>query len=846
MSGVLAPLGALFRHTRSSAPEADEILLLSFNHDLAFFEKAALAVVQLTGARITVVADAAMAHHDVYAVRRAGTAYLPGLAHCSGSFHPKLVVVASADRATVGVGSGNLSMAGWQGNDELWSWHHATAEVGSTVIPAVGNWLSALAGPVSVSTPVAEALRRIGALLAGFLTNDDASRLVDTLSGPIIDQLPAGPVDELNVYAPFFDPNAAALSALIERLEPVVLRVGYQPTMTKINGAAVAELIGAKGEIRALPEERYRHGKVIEWVASGQRWALTGSANISAAALLSTVSSGGNVELGVIAPTDDTLMPAGAVTAAAHLASVEYKATTPSAGPVTVVLAATRSPNGVDLEFVRPLRSAGRIEVSEVNWPPDYWEPIASVITGQPGTVVRDAPGGSRIRVRFDDGSLSAVAWVTDLARVQRTRAAVRSGPRPPELGEVFSDVAAAEKFFQLNLDRQKSIPAPQLYAEGTRTGGRALPTVESWEEYLDRCAGRVGAYTFAFSFGLPLPTQQADHSVQVRVSDWDDDTLDDDAEALEGDTTEDADIDEQRRLVSPQLSQAQERVRSRYRSFARRMIHDWVAPDPQERLLALRSALLLVAGGAWDYTEEDWRPLVLDGIEQLLIEDAGPKYAEAAASLGLLALSIVKNTLSSWGRGLVEGRYARTLDRVADVLIEANPERVAEYADGLTRRFPASARPEIAMAIAERLTADELDNALDDLADQGVAVERAGRIVDLTKPVPDPLLGALWALAAIEEAAPLAVRCASTDGRFVNVLWRPPDLVVIESTKPGARWTRHYRYKAGRRPGADIRLNSRLDGDWCVATTSVREPLPAIATELLDELGVAQVSAPS
>ncbi len=205
-----------------------------------------------------------------------------------------------------------------------------------------------------------------------------------------------------------------------------------------------------------------------------------------------------------------------------------------------------------------------------------------------------------------------------------------------------------------------------------------------------------------------------------------------------------------------------------------------------------------------------------------------------------------MKNTLSSWDRGLLEGHYARTLDRVADVLIEANPERIAEYADGLTRRFPASARPEIAMAIAERLTAaDELDNALEDLA-QGVAVERAGRIIDLTKPVPDPLLRALWALAAIEEAAPLAVRCASTDGRFVNVLWRPPDLVVIESPKPGARWTRHYRYTAGRRPGVDIRLNSRLDGDWCVATTSVREPLPAIATELLEELGVAQVSAPS
>lgn len=65
MNGVVAPLGALFRHAKDPRPAADETLVLSFNHDLAFFEKAALGVAQLKGARITVVADAAMAHHDV-------------------------------------------------------------------------------------------------------------------------------------------------------------------------------------------------------------------------------------------------------------------------------------------------------------------------------------------------------------------------------------------------------------------------------------------------------------------------------------------------------------------------------------------------------------------------------------------------------------------------------------------------------------------------------------------------------------------------------------------------------------------------------------------------------------
>lgn len=176
-AAVLAPLGAMFRHAKGTDPDAEEILILTFNHDLAFFEKAALAVAQLTGARITVVADAAMAHHDVYAVRRAGTAYLPGLAHCAGSFHPKLVVIASSQRATVGIGSGNLSMAGWQGNDELWSWHHSPAGGGSAVVAATGQWLRDLATAVTLALPVAEALRRVGGLLSTFTADDATCRL---------------------------------------------------------------------------------------------------------------------------------------------------------------------------------------------------------------------------------------------------------------------------------------------------------------------------------------------------------------------------------------------------------------------------------------------------------------------------------------------------------------------------------------------------------------------------------------------------------------------------------------------------------------------------------------------
>ncbi|MGW7447630.1 hypothetical protein [Kitasatospora sp. NPDC054795] len=46
-------------------------------------------------------------------------------------------------------------------------------------------------------------------------------------------------------------------------------------------------------EARKSPyDDRYRHGKLIEWAVDGQRWALTCSPNLSAAALLRSVPDG--------------------------------------------------------------------------------------------------------------------------------------------------------------------------------------------------------------------------------------------------------------------------------------------------------------------------------------------------------------------------------------------------------------------------------------------------------------------------------------------------------------------------------------------------------------------------
>ena len=172
--------------------EADEILICTFNQNLPFFERHVLGPCRATGARVTVLGDITMAEHDLAAVSRANRRYYAGNIAARRSFHPKLIVVASADEATVAVGSGNLTVSGWLGNDELWTIHHANDHGASPVVAAVGDWCRRLP-----SNGEAVRIGRRGPAPGGDTARRCSSRsesldvrLLDSLDRSIIDQLP--------------------------------------------------------------------------------------------------------------------------------------------------------------------------------------------------------------------------------------------------------------------------------------------------------------------------------------------------------------------------------------------------------------------------------------------------------------------------------------------------------------------------------------------------------------------------------------------------------------------------------------------------------------------------------
>src|SRR5690606_36686260 len=112
---------------------------------------------------------------------------------------------------------------------------------------------------------------------------------------PIIDQLQHGPVDERAVVAPLYDQRSIALRQLLERFRPRRFTLAYQPGLSDLDGPSVAALVKEyDGHVISDNDQRYCHGKLVEWASGGQRWSLTGSPNLSTAALLLSQGEGGN------------------------------------------------------------------------------------------------------------------------------------------------------------------------------------------------------------------------------------------------------------------------------------------------------------------------------------------------------------------------------------------------------------------------------------------------------------------------------------------------------------------------------------------------------------------------
>lgn len=821
---VSNPWPYLAAEERYRDSQALEALFLTFAADTGFFESRVLGVSKASGARVTVLADASVWQANPRALAQAGRAYHMGLIDVRGAFHPKLVVLAGGQRATVAVGSGNLTLGGWQYNSELWSIMTSSGSQCPSSFDDLAMFLMGLAKLTSDRLSH-DALQRSAAVLKRL--HDSAHRVVkgprvvSSLEKPIIDQLPNGPVDEMLVSAPFFDPRLRALEALMSRLRPGRVAISIQPHATVIESEALLRLtkqspvpveIFHDAETPATGD-RYRHGKLVEWAVGGEHFALTGSPNISRSALTLTAKSG-NVEIGLVTKVGDSLFPRGVRVAAQDIPTYRIPRVrdqlTLLAQPSISLLGAVIEPDGLHLSFSAETTKEMQVEASPPAAGRDEWDQVGVISPGVRVLVLPiDVAAGTRIRIveMGVEGVLlhgPALPASDPNLVLQRTATHQSSGTGRARARDLLgSDLGVLEHLRKdlEQLARDVTLLAPLRVAggaagssEGNGTGSPSDSEKNPWFWERELAAVHHGAHIAAFGLGLPsIPPGSAGVFEELEI------LTDDRTAGLSEETAEfvddDAETEDETKVelndLPPDHRDDHERIRLARQRWCSRMTQRMVRLPIVSRMTVLRLLLTFWAAGNW--LDGDLTPLRLT-VDAVGALEKGPRSPELSARVGsLVAVAITmahdRVDLATTNEGML--LYRRLYEESAYLSLDRSEEALKEFCRQLTtvERFPLRAE-HVAEVVARHLDDDPLSEPISVLEADGLVVERHSANVLLVRgSFRSPELTALRALGRLEEQEPVAVWAVNDTGAWALLAWRRPDLIRVTPIGPRCRW---------------------------------------------------------
>ena len=277
-----------------------------------------------------------------------------------GAFHPKSYLAVTGNSVTLLLGSGNLSLGGLDDGLEVFTLFRSGTSAGDAAIASWRSWLRRVVSIVG-DTTLAERFAHLEQHLPAHAPSA-RSPLLHNLDKPLADQLfravgaDSIPVDELWLTAPFYDAEATAFGSLLDQLKPKHVRL-FVTGLTSVTGERLVERLTASGasvDVAAYEPDGFVHAKLIGVIAGSRGWLLSGSANLSSAALTLTPSNLGNIELAVLADLDPDLVraafepPDKTVRACDldHLATLGFRSEADTETPELRLIAAASRPDG--------------------------------------------------------------------------------------------------------------------------------------------------------------------------------------------------------------------------------------------------------------------------------------------------------------------------------------------------------------------------------------------------------------------------------------------------------------------------------------------------------------------
>lgn len=320
--------------------------------------------------------------------RRAGRDYTLVPVNLHGAFHPKLIMTLGKAKGALFVGSHNATLAGFGLNDEVTNVFRtsgAGARQGAGVVRAALDYLQEFApSGLADVIQVFGAIRRNVPWLDGPVAVESDERVLLTTTGSDSDLwsrirplVPKRPTTAF-VCGPFFDNKLAFLRRLVDDVKPRRLVIGVDPESVEINPTSVrkfrdGEFVNISG-IPHVPNRRdsgarYLHAKILWFAGADGELLVTGSANPSQAALLSS-SQWRNAEAVVADRREGAakalglaeLVEAPAVKAAewAHVSERHLERTEKSSDVRGTVVLAIPTDDGLQLE--RPIGARVKLE----------------------------------------------------------------------------------------------------------------------------------------------------------------------------------------------------------------------------------------------------------------------------------------------------------------------------------------------------------------------------------------------------------------------------------------------------------------------------------------------------
>jgi hypothetical protein len=337
---------------------------------------------------------------------------------------------------------------------------------------------------------------------------------------------------------------------------------------------------------------------------------------------------------------------------------------------------------------------------------------------------------------------------VTDSDRVTRGPGTARGNEPAIRPRDLFTDPNLAQRLAAI-LDAQRAASGP-----GTR----------NWDEYLDQCAGRIGQPLLRFALGLPqLPQAGDENEGSIGVSD---------------------------------------QVKARYRRWAATMAELSHALPIAERLLAIQAVLCVVGQGLWDGDDQGWYSPLAEAVRGLGDGDLPAEAEAAAGSLAAVALSILRASAPRYWQTRETRDYVETSSAVGHLLLAADPDLIAEYVSWLGTAFGSAALPDVVLdTVAEVIDPDPIADVISGLAEIGHDAHAHGpRLLHLNGRFGNPVLAALEGVGAVQDMDFVGVWATSTAGPWALVIWRSPDIVIVDGRSPVPLW-QHRRLSSLQRP---------------------------------------------